>query len=99
MHDLTAFKRDCLYVIAGLDKPHGLAVKSALAEYYEKDINAGRLYPNLDELVSMGLVEKSQKDKRTNEYVLTKRARRELEARREWEAQYFSETENAAPAE
>ncbi len=26
MYDLTGFQRDLLYVIAGLDEPHGLAV-------------------------------------------------------------------------
>ncbi|WP_134672322.1 hypothetical protein [Halorussus marinus] len=30
MHDLTGFQRDILYVIAGLDEPHGLAVKAEL---------------------------------------------------------------------
>jgi DNA-binding PadR family transcriptional regulator len=35
------------------------------------DINHGRLYPNLDELVDRGLIEKSELDKRTNEYSLS----------------------------
>lgn len=68
MHDLTGFQRDLLIVIAGLDDPHGLSVKDELEEYYETDINHGRLYPNLDILV-----EKGQKDKRTNLYYLTQR--------------------------
>lgn len=85
MYDLTRFQRDCLYVIAGLDSPKGLAVKGILDPYYNRDINHGRLYPNLDELVEKGMVEKGQKDDRTNEYALTERGERELEARREWE--------------
>jgi len=84
MFDLTAFQRDCLYVIQGLDEPKGLAVMDELEEYYESDINAGRLYPNLDELVDKGLVEKHQKDRRTNAYVPTRRGRREIKARAEW---------------
>lgn len=56
-----------MYVIAGLDDPHGLAIKEELEEYYEKEIHYRRLYPNLDTLVEKGLVEKSQKDRRTNE--------------------------------
>ncbi|MFC7325940.1 helix-turn-helix transcriptional regulator, partial [Halorubrum rutilum] len=48
----------------------------------------GRLYPNLDTLVEKGLVEKSQRDKRTNEYATTRRGSREIEARAGWEAQY-----------
>jgi DNA-binding PadR family transcriptional regulator len=89
VHDLTAFQRDLLYVVAGLDEPHGLAIKSELDEYYEDDINHGRLYPNLDDLVEKGLVEKGEKDKRTNFYSMTRRGGRELEARREWETDYL----------
>jgi len=92
MYDLTGFQRDLLCVVAGLDSPHGLAVKNELEEYYEKDIHHGRLYPNLDTLVEKGLVEKSQKDRRTNEYAVTRRGAREIEARTEWEAQYIDHT-------
>ncbi len=88
MHDLTGFQRDLLYVIAGLDEPHGLAIKDELEEYYEKEIHHGRLYPNLDELVDKGLIDKGEKDQRTNIYNVTSRGRRELEARRDWEEQY-----------
>jgi len=28
MYDLTGFQRDLLYVIAGLEEPHGLAIKT-----------------------------------------------------------------------
>lgn len=95
MHDLTGFQRDLLYVIAGLENPHGLAVKAELETYYEKEINAGRLYPNLDALVEKGLVEKGDKDRRTNVYTLTRRGQREIEARWAWETGYVSK---AVPA-
>lgn len=85
MHDLTGFQRDLLYVIGGLDEPHGLAVKDELEPYFGKEINPGRLYPNLDALVEKGLVEKEAKDRRTNVYRLTRRGRRELLDRQEWE--------------
>lgn len=88
MFDLTAFQRDLLYVIAGLDDPHGLAIKADLEDFYETEIHHGRLYPNLDELVEKGMVEKGQLDRRTNVYTLTDRGRREIEARREWEDEY-----------
>ena len=91
MHDLTGFQRDLLYVIAGSEKPHGLAIKDELEKYYEKEIHHGRLYPNLDTLVDKGLVEKGEKDRRTNFYTLTRRGRREIEDRREWEKQYSEE--------
>lgn len=91
MDDLTGFQRDLLIVIAGLDEPHGLAIKDELETYYEAEIHHGRLYPNLDTLVNKGLVEKGQRDRRTNTYALTRRGRREIDARREWENHYLGE--------
>lgn len=93
MFDLTGFQRDILYVIAGLEEPHGLAVKAELDEYYTQEINHGRLYPNLDDLVEKGLLRKDELDKRTNLYTLTQRGTREIEARREWKAEYTDFTE------
>ncbi|QLG30190.1 helix-turn-helix transcriptional regulator (plasmid) [Halorarum halophilum] len=92
MYDLTGFQRDLLYVTAGLEEPHGLAIKDELEGYYEKEIHHGRLYPNLDTLVEKGLVEKSERDRRTNEYKITKRGRREIEARSEWQDQYLEQS-------
>ncbi|QLG29831.1 helix-turn-helix transcriptional regulator (plasmid) [Halorarum halophilum] len=89
MYDLTGFQRDLLYVVAGLDEPHGLALKDVLDDYYEKEIHHGRLYPNLDTLVEKGLVEKGEKDRRTNVYTISGRGRREIEARQDWESQYL----------
>jgi len=94
MYDLSGFQRDLLYVIAGLDQPHGLAIKKELDGYYEKAIHHGRLYPNLDTVVEKGLVEKGEKDRRTNVYTLTRRGRREIEARRDWEQQYVDSTQS-----
>ncbi|WP_134671516.1 PadR family transcriptional regulator [Halorussus marinus] len=85
MYDLTGFQRDLLFAVVGKDEPHGLAIKEELETYYEKEIHHGRLYPNLDTLVDKGLVEKGQRDRRTNYYALTERGHREIEARREWE--------------
>lgn len=58
MYDLTGFQRDLLYVIAGLDEPHGLALKEELEGYYGKESHHGRLSPNLDTLVEKELIEK-----------------------------------------
>lgn len=80
----TSFQRDALAAIARLESPHGLAVKEALERHYDKEIHHGRIYPNLDELVEKGLVEKSKKDLRTNEYQITARGRRELQADAQW---------------
>jgi len=89
MYDLTGFQRDILYVISGGEDPHGIAIKNELDEYYNSEVNHGRLYPNLDTLVERGLVDKGQLDARTNVYTLTRRGRREIEARREWENSYL----------
>ena len=91
MHDLTGGQRDLLYVIAGSERPHGLAIKEELEKYYEKEIHHGRLYPDLDTLIDKGLVEKGDKDRRTNFYTLTRRGRREIKDRREWEEEYSEE--------
>jgi DNA-binding PadR family transcriptional regulator len=68
--ELTAFQQNILTILA--EEPrYGLAIKRELETYYDDDVNHGRLYPNLDDLVEMGLVEKSELDKRTNQYALT----------------------------
>lgn len=91
MYDLTGFQRDLLYVVNGLNGPHGLGIKDDLEDYYDKEIHHGRLYPNLDTLVDKGLIEKSEKDRRTNIYTLTQRGQREIEARRDWEQAYLEQ--------
>ncbi|WP_435096906.1 PadR family transcriptional regulator [Halarchaeum sp. P4] len=93
MHDLIGFQRDLLYVVHGLEEPNGLEVKEELEEYYESEIHHGRLYPNLDTLCEKGLVDKGQIDERTNYYTLTRRGRREVQARREWENEHLEENE------
>ena len=70
VRDLTAFQQNILVILA--EEPmYGLAIKRQLETYYGTDVNHGRLYPNLDDLVEMGLVVKSELDKRTNQYELT----------------------------
>jgi PadR family transcriptional regulator, regulatory protein PadR len=83
--ELTGFQRDLLYVIAGLDDPHGLAIKEELEEYYTTEVHHGRLYPNLNALVEEGFVEKGEVDRRTNFYRLSDHGTRAIESRREWE--------------
>lgn len=84
MFNLTAFQRDLLYTIAGLNESHGLGIKQEMENAYNQDVNHGRLYPNLDTLIDKGLVEKGEIDKRTNSYSLTPRGQRAIEARQEW---------------
>ncbi|MFB6177586.1 MAG: PadR family transcriptional regulator [Halobaculum sp.] len=81
--DLTAFQQNILAILA--EEPmYGLAIKRELETYYETDVNHGRLYPNLDDLVELDLVEKSELDKRTNQYALTERGRETVLDQLEW---------------
>jgi len=83
--DLTAFQRDVLWTLAHEGASKGLAVKDSLEDYYDEDVNHGRLYPNLDALVDHGLVAKSQRDRRTNEYQLTDAGHAALAERLSWQ--------------
>ncbi|MCT9095838.1 PadR family transcriptional regulator [Haloarchaeobius sp. HME9146] len=68
--ELTAFQHNILVILAK-EPMYGLAIKRELEDYYGTEVNHGRLYPNLDELVGLGLIDKSELDKRTNQYELT----------------------------
>lgn len=86
--DLTAFQEQCLIAIARHHKgngyyPKGKAIKGRLEQFYTTDVNHGRLYPNLDDLQKRGLVEKHERDRRTNEYHLTTSGKSILEDRLE----------------
>ncbi len=86
MDDLSAFQRDTLYAVASLGEPYGLAIRDELSEYYEAEVNHGRLYPNLDKLAERGYLNKRRHDERKNTYSLTEAGRELLVARHEWEA-------------
>ena len=86
--ETTGFQRDLLCVLSALDEPKGMEVQAELEEYYGSEVLHARVYQNLDSLVESGFVEKGERDRRTNFYSLTRRGRREIEARREWEHNY-----------
>jgi DNA-binding PadR family transcriptional regulator len=81
--ELTAFQHNILVILAE-EARYGLAIKRELEEYYGSEVNHGRLYPNLDTLVEMGLVEKSELDKRTNQYSLTGEGRGAVRDQLHW---------------
>jgi len=83
--DMTAFQRDILRVLDLENHQKGLSIKEQLADYYGGEVNHGRLYPNLDDLVNAGFIEKSQRDKRTNDYALTDAGEKALSERDAWE--------------
>ena len=82
---LSAFQRDILYVISDLETSYGLGIKDALDEYYDEEVNTGRVYQNLSTLVEEGYLEKSAIDKRTNSYTLTEKALQGIEHRLHWQ--------------
>lgn len=80
--DLRAFERDLLFAVRALEEdtpPKGLTVKHYLEDEYG-DFGHSRLYQNLDALTEKGLIAKSDRDGRTNEYATTDVARELLEA-------------------
>ena len=87
--DLTAFQQNILTILS--EEPrYGLAIKRELEAYYGTEVNHGRLYPNLDDLVEMGYVEKSELDKRTNQYELTDAGHDVVLGRLEWVLDRFA---------
>lgn len=93
--DLTAFQYNIL-VILSREPMYGLAVKRELEAYYQGEVNHGRLYPNLDELVDEGLVAKSELDKRTNQYALTEDGYEAVLGQLSWLFKYFVTSEARA---
>jgi len=74
---LSAFKRDAVVAVlrrGGVpgadpaDRPYGLGIKRELEIIRDEEVNHGRLYPNLDDLVDAGLLRKGERDRRTNTY-------------------------------
>jgi DNA-binding PadR family transcriptional regulator len=93
--DLTAFQQNILTILA--EEPmYGLAIKRELEAYYGSEVNHGRLYPNLDDLVDDGLVEKSELDKRTNQYELTEAGHDVVLGQIEWVLDRFVADEERA---
>jgi DNA-binding PadR family transcriptional regulator len=85
LFSLTGFQRDLLYVISGMDHASGRAIMEELEADTGQEITRGRLYPNLDALVTEGLVRKGQVDRRTNYYSLSEEGWESLADRRHWE--------------
>lgn len=81
--DLTAFQQYILAIVAE-EARYGLAIKGELDAHLGEKVNHGRLYPNLDKLEQLGLIEISALDKRTNEYAITDAGRDLIEAHARW---------------
>lgn len=81
--NLSAFQKEILFAVAQLEArdqdPYALGIKQSLEGRFDEAVNNGRLYPNLDDLVEMGVLEKSTLDERTNEYRLSETGQTLLE--------------------
>jgi DNA-binding MarR family transcriptional regulator len=89
--DLTAFQQQILVVLRRIERgktgegtAYGLAIKRELEALRGEEVNHGRLYPNLDQLVEQDLVEKAILDRRTNEYSTTEVTRKLIDEHARW---------------
>lgn len=92
VHELTAIQRDLLFVVSGMSDSSGQAIKSELEKTQGRDLLAGRVYTNLDDLVEQNLIDKGSKNGRTNEYALTAKGEKAVRDRRRWERRYVKQT-------
>jgi len=77
--DLTGFERDLIVEIYQMEQPSGQSILDRLEANHGEDVKHGRLYPNLDDLVDYGLIDKGEQDFRTNYYEVTNDGRRLVE--------------------
>jgi DNA-binding MarR family transcriptional regulator len=97
--DLTGFQQDILFVLRRIERgmssestSYGLAIKRELEQLRETEVNHGRLYPNLDDLVEAGLVEKEMVDRRTNRYSVTDAGQKTLDEYVSWARDSVADT-------
>lgn len=89
IHELRGIQRDLLFVISGLAEPNGQEIRAEMERSLNADVQQGRIYSNLDDLVENGFVEKGSQNGRTNRYTLTGRGLAVIESRHEWERRYL----------
>ena len=85
--ELTKFQRDLLFVVVSLEgtEPSGVRIKAELREAYGDEINTGRFYRNLHDLIEKNFVEASSVGGRENTYQIRSSARTQLQAHVAWE--------------
>ena len=91
--DLTGFQRDLLFVVAGESGANGKEIKYTLEDTQDRHLLAGRVYSNLDDLITEGLVKKGEIDGRTNRYEITERGLDCIRERYEWQAKFVAPRE------
>ena len=98
MDELTGFQRDILCVLCGLDEPKGMAVQSELESYYGSEVLHARVYQNLNSLAEAGLIEKGERDSRTNYYRVTDDGHDAMADLVSWKRQYLDASGVSADA-
>ena len=98
LSNLSAFRRDLLFVVVsfeGTDRvPTGVAIAEDLRAISVDSVTQGRFYQNLRELVAADLVEKRLVDGRTNAYYLPSSTTEALATRVAWERECLATPEN-----
>lgn len=93
--ELSAFQEAILTVLAAEARP-GVGVRDEVEAYLNKEVKHGWLYPNLDELVELNLIERGELDGRTNEYSITEAGYNVLYAKLAWQAEQIGTDEQHA---
>lgn len=78
MVELTPFQRDLLYTLSGLVEPDAETLRAELEFYTQEAVYPGQLYPNLDRLARLGLLQKGAKNDHANCFTLTRQGRHAL---------------------
>jgi DNA-binding PadR family transcriptional regulator len=85
LEEFSAFERDIVVALAGLDEPNGQDLKRELERVYQGEVRNARLYENLGDLVEADIVAKNlSRDRRENVYELTHRGRVRVREHLEW---------------
>ena len=77
--DLNNSKRDLLVEIYQMDQPSGQDIRGRMKAEHNEDVDHGRLYPNLNDLVDLGLLDKGEQNLRSNYYQITNDGQRLVE--------------------
>ena len=89
LSNLSAFRRDLLFVVASFEGtdtvPAGVAIAEDLQSVSADSVAQGRFYQNLRDLVADDVVEKRPIDGRTNAYYLPSSTTEALATRVVWE--------------
>lgn len=86
MRELNIKQEDILIIIGKEPNRPSTEVKEELSEYYERDIQKGLFYPNVDVLVEKGLVREETDNRKPEEreYSITQRGRELLQKQQEF---------------